>query len=59
VDKAREAWRDLTGEEPPLKTSDGAAFLEFVQDVIDSAGKSWGAEKALAAWRTAEQKFAG
>lgn len=59
VDKAREAWRDLTGAEPPVKTSDGAAFLEFVQDVIDRAGKPWGAEKALAAWRTAEEKFAG
>lgn len=59
VDKAREAWRDLSGTEPPLKPSDGAAFLEFVQELIDKAGKTWGAEKAIAAWRTAEGKFAG
>lgn len=58
VEKARDAWRDLTGAEPPMKTSDGAAFLEFVQDLIECAGKTWGAEKALAAWRTAETNLA-
>lgn len=58
VDKARDAWRDLTGAEAPMKTSDGAAFLEFVQDLIEGAGKTWGAEKALAAWRTAETNLA-
>lgn len=59
VEKARQAWRDLTGQEPPIKPSDGAAFLEFVEDLIEGTGKPWGAEKALAAWRTAEDKFAG
>lgn len=59
VEKARAAWRDLAGADAPLKPSDGAAFLKFVQDVIDGAGKPWGAEKTLAAWRTAETNLAG
>lgn len=66
VENARAAWRDLSGKEPPLKPSEKRpaakgepVFLQFVQDVIDKAGKPWGAEKALAAWRTAETNFAG
>jgi hypothetical protein len=53
VDHARSAWRDFTGTEPPVKPSAGSPFLEFVADLIVAAGKDWGAEKALAAWRTA------
>lgn len=56
VDSARNAWRDLSGTEPPVKTSPGSPFLDFVQDLIVGAGKAgdgWGAERTLAAWRTA------
>lgn len=66
VENARAAWRDLSGKEPPLKPSEKKpaakgepVFLQFVEEIILGAGKPWGAEKALAAWRTAETNFAG
>lgn len=66
VERVRAAWVDLSGKEPPLKPSDRRpaskgepVFLEFVEEVILKSGKSWGSEKALAAWRTAETKFGG
>lgn len=66
AEKCRDAWRDLSGKEPPLKPSGrrlpengDPVFLYFVQDVIDGAGKPWKADKALAAWRTAETHLAG
>lgn len=59
VENARDAWRDFTGSEPPLKPSEGSAFLKFVQDIIEGTGNSWGADKAIVAWRTARDKFGG
>lgn len=58
AEKARDAWRDLSGQEAPLKPSDGSPFLQFVQDLIEAAERNWGADKVLAAWRTAETNLA-
>lgn len=59
VDAARSTWFEFTGAEAPVKPSEGSAFYEFVQDVISGAGKTWGVDKTLAAWRTATEKFEG
>lgn len=56
VEKARDAWRDLAGSEAPHKPSEGSPFLDFLSDVIEAAGKSWGAERTLSAWRTATRE---
>ncbi len=51
IQDARECWKHLAGEEPPISPSGGSPFFKFVTDLITFSKKEWGPEKCFAAWR--------
>ena len=55
IDRARKLWTDFRGD-PPINTSAGAPFFEFVADLINALGENnagrreWDTQACFNAW---------